>query len=133
VAEAGGQVRVTDTVPMKLLVRDAVEAMISLCDSLTGEQGLTSAVIRHPDLVRALQLLFEREWLAALQGSTEQGLRRGAALCGLQHRVDDLVVAGAAAEVAGESLAYLGLGRVGVAVKQRLGRHQHAGGAEAAL
>lgn len=61
-ADAGGHVRVTDTVPMKLLVRDGVEAMISLRDPLTGEQGLTSAVIRHPDLVRPLQLLFDREW-----------------------------------------------------------------------
>lgn len=61
-ADAGGHVRVTETVPMKLLVRDGVEAMISLRDPVTGEQGLTSAVIRHPDLVRPLQLLFEREW-----------------------------------------------------------------------
>jgi len=61
-ADAGGQVRVTGTIPMKLLVRDGVEAMISLRDPVTGEQGMTSAVIRHPDLVRPLQLLFDREW-----------------------------------------------------------------------
>jgi len=60
--EAGGDVRVSDAVPMKLLVRDGVEAMISLRDPVTGEQGLTSAVIRHPDLVGPLQLLFDREW-----------------------------------------------------------------------
>lgn len=65
-AEAGGDVRVTETVPMKLLVRDGVEAMISLRDPITGEQGLTSAVIRHPDLVRPLELLFEREWKRGL-------------------------------------------------------------------
>lgn len=61
-ADASGQLRVTDRVPMKLLVRDGVEAMISLRDPITGEQGLTSPVIRHPDLVRPLQLLFGREW-----------------------------------------------------------------------
>jgi len=60
--DAGGDVRVSDAVPMKLLVRDGVEAMISLRDPATGEQGLTSAVIRHPDLVGPLQLLFDREW-----------------------------------------------------------------------
>ena len=60
--EAGGEARVAETVPMKLLVRDGVEAMISLRDPVTGAQGLTSAIIRHPDLVRPLQLLFEREW-----------------------------------------------------------------------
>lgn len=59
---AGGRARVAERVPMKLLVRDGVEAMISLRDAVTGEQGLTSAVIRHPDLVGPLQLLFEREW-----------------------------------------------------------------------
>lgn len=46
---------------MKLLVRDGVEAIISLRDSVTGEQGLTSAVIHPPNLVGPLQLLFERE------------------------------------------------------------------------
>lgn len=60
--EAGGTVRATREVPMKLLVRDGVEAMISLRDPVTGEQGLASAVIRHPDLVGPLQLLFDREW-----------------------------------------------------------------------
>ena len=73
-AEAGGHVRVTDTVPMKLLVRDGEEAMISLRDPVTGEQGLTSAVVRHPDLVGPLQLLFDREW------------ERGSSLAPTRHR-----------------------------------------------
>ena len=42
------------------------------------------------------------------------------------HRADDLVVAGAAAEVAGQPVAHLGLGRVRVLVEQRLGRDQEA-------
>ena len=60
--EAGGEARAAPDVSMKLLVRDGVEAMFSLRDPVTGEQGLASAVIRHPDLVRSLQLLFDREW-----------------------------------------------------------------------
>jgi hypothetical protein len=64
-AGAGGAVRVADSVPMKLLVRDGVEAMLSLRNPQTGEQGLTSVVIHHPDLVGPLQLLFDREWEAA--------------------------------------------------------------------
>lgn len=62
---AGGEARVVDELPMKLLVRDGVEAMISLRDPMTGEVGLTSAIIRHPDLVRPLELMFERAWRKA--------------------------------------------------------------------
>src|SRR5207248_7983587 len=48
-------------------------------------------------------------------------------------RLDDVVVAGAAAEVALEPHADLLLRRVGVALEQLLGRHDHAGRAEPAL
>src|ERR1700722_7905011 len=48
-------------------------------------------------------------------------------LCGRQHRANDLVVAGAAAQVAGEPVAHLGFARVGIAVQQRLGGDQYAG------
>jgi len=76
--EAGGAARVTDAVPMKLLVRDGVEAMISLRDPVTGAQGLTSAVIRHPDLVGPLQLLFDKEWKRGRRLTpTPQDGRRG--------------------------------------------------------
>src|SRR3546814_16857499 len=50
-----------------------------------------------------------------------------------QHGLDDLVVPGAAAEVARQPVAGLGLGRVGMPLKQRLRRSQQARGAEAAL
>ena len=49
------------------------------------------------------------------------------------HRAHDRLVAGAAAEVAREPAADLVVRRVGVAVEQRLRRHEHAGRAEAAL
>src|SRR6266550_8605302 len=48
-------------------------------------------------------------------------------------RLDDVVVAGTAAEVALEPHADLLLGRVGVALEQLLGRHDHARRAEPAL
>src|SRR3546814_9626802 len=43
---------------------------------------------------------------------------------GVEHRVDDLVVAGAAAQIAGQPIANFGLVRVRVLLQQRLGGHQ---------
>ena len=51
----------------------------------------------------------------------------------LEHGADDLVVAGAAAQIAGQPVAHLGLGRVRVALQQRLGGDQEARRADAAL
>src|SRR5262245_17448191 len=52
---------------------------------------------------------------------------------GVERRRHDAGVAGAAAQVAGQRLAHVGLARIAV-VAQELGeRHQHAGRAEAAL
>ena len=50
-----------------------------------------------------------------------------------QHRLDDLAVAGAAAQHARERLLDLGLARPRVRAQQRLGAHQHSGRADAAL
>src|SRR6266853_3192601 len=50
-----------------------------------------------------------------------------------QHRLDDVLVAGAAAEVAGQRPAHVLLGGVGIVVEQRLGGHHHARSAESAL
>src|ERR1700758_2955927 len=50
-----------------------------------------------------------------------------------QHRLHDVLVAGAAAEVAGQRPADVLLGGVRVLVQQGLGRHHHAGRAEPAL
>jgi sugar-specific transcriptional regulator TrmB len=61
-AQAGGKVRVAETIPMKLIVCDRKEAMTSLRDPTTGEQGLSNVVIRHPDIVHSLELLFDDEW-----------------------------------------------------------------------
>src|SRR5579884_564549 len=63
------------------------------------------------------------------------GCRRLAAQLGgaVLNRLDDVHVAGAATEVAGDAEPDLRLGRVGVLVQQRLGGHDHPGRAEAAL
>jgi sugar-specific transcriptional regulator TrmB len=60
--EAGGECRVTDEIPMKLLVRDETEAVVSLRDARSGEQTITSVAIRHPDLAKPLGLLFREQW-----------------------------------------------------------------------
>src|ERR1700720_1193219 len=52
---------------------------------------------------------------------------------GPQHRLHDVLVAGAAAEVAGQRPAHVLLGRVGVFVEERLGGHHHPRCAEPAL
>ena len=57
----------------------------------------------------------------------------GLAARGCQHGLDDLLVAGAATQVAGEAFLDLGAGRVRGERQQRLGRDQLAGDAEPAL
>src|SRR3954452_17328874 len=52
---------------------------------------------------------------------------------GVEHGAQDLVVVGAAAQIAGQPVAGLFLGRVRVVVEQRLGRDDKARRAEAAL
>src|SRR5262245_8138127 len=51
----------------------------------------------------------------------------------IQNGVDDRLVAGAATNIAGDGLGHVLARRCRVALEQRLGRHQHARGAEAAL
>src|ERR1051325_7537287 len=68
--------------------------------------------------------------------SPRGGRRRGLAADPrprVEHGADDLVVAGAAAKIAGKPIAGLFLGRVLVLVEQRLRRDDKDGGAEAAL
>ena len=63
----------------------------------------------------------------------ERGRDHAPASRGRQHRAHDVVVAGAAAEVALEPEPDLALGRVGVLLEQRDRGEHHARGAEAAL
>jgi len=59
---AGAEVRVLDSIPMKLLVRDGEEAMVSLRNPLTGRQSPISIIMRHPDLIAPLKAMFEQAW-----------------------------------------------------------------------
>jgi sugar-specific transcriptional regulator TrmB len=68
---AGGEVRVLDEVRMKLLICGPDRALISLRDSATGEQSSLSTVVRHPDLVEPLRLLFEQHWSEATPPQSE--------------------------------------------------------------
>jgi HTH-type transcriptional regulator, sugar sensing transcriptional regulator len=65
IARHGGHVRVLAGLPMKLMVRDGEEALISLRDAGTGAQSVTTVAVRHPDLVAPLGTLFEQQWRKA--------------------------------------------------------------------
>lgn len=64
-AKAGAAVRVADQLPMKLLVRDGVEAMVSLRDPSTGQVSPTSVLIHNADLVKPLVEMFAGSWKTA--------------------------------------------------------------------
>lgn len=64
-ADRGVEVRFGDEIPMKLVIRDEEEAMVSLRDPVTGEQSLSNVVISHRDLVAPLAILFEGAWAKA--------------------------------------------------------------------
>jgi HTH-type transcriptional regulator, sugar sensing transcriptional regulator len=63
--DRGVEVRFTDEIPMKLVIRDEEEAMVSLRDPVSGEQSLSNVLISHRDLVAPLRILFERAWAEA--------------------------------------------------------------------
>src|SRR5207245_6121574 len=74
------------------------------------------------------------------RGGNPEGLRREGSfrflrhtLGGELHRLDDLLVAGAAAQVPADRIADLRLGRVGIRIQEGLSRYQHARSAVAAL
>src|SRR4249920_1231828 len=58
--------------------------------------------------------------------STPSGLRAGHRPGGVEDRLHDVLVAGAAAEVALQGLAHLFVGRVRVLLQEARGRHDHA-------
>src|SRR5882672_1559196 len=75
-------------------------------------------------------------WRKMARASVSDGFRSSdppAGLRRLEDRADDPVMGPAAAQIAGKSEPDLGLARLLVAVEQRLGQHDHAGDAVAAL
>src|SRR5213592_3953564 len=79
------------------------------------------------------------QWVACSAAISRPSARRRSGLVGPLllrrplHRVDDVLVAGAAADVPRDGPADLLLARVGVLLQQRGGHQQHRRGAEAAL
>ncbi len=59
---AGAQVKISQQLPMKLIVADDRAAICALRDPITGQQSLTSLRIEHPDFAQAMRLLFESIW-----------------------------------------------------------------------
>jgi sugar-specific transcriptional regulator TrmB len=64
---AGGEVRVARSAPLKLVVRDdGAEGLVGLSNPAVRDSP-TCVSIRHAELAAPLQLLFNREWRAALR------------------------------------------------------------------
>jgi sugar-specific transcriptional regulator TrmB len=61
----GEEIRFASYVPMKMIVRDGREVIISLEDPATAEATVTSLVIEHRALAEACDMLFEKVWAAA--------------------------------------------------------------------
>ena len=92
-----------------------------------GRQRIRAEFFRPGHLARAIDLLDPRTHAMA-------HVRSGARpRCEIQHRLDDLAVAGAAAQHAAERILHLRLARGGDAGEQVGRRHQHRRSADAAL
>src|SRR5215471_7400086 len=61
---AGVQVRVSDSLPMKLAVFDGQFGMIALLDPVITRPAWTSVVFRHEGMGEAMKALFEERWTA---------------------------------------------------------------------
>jgi sugar-specific transcriptional regulator TrmB len=64
-ARQGEEIRLASYVPMKMIVRDGREVIISLEDAATAEATVTSLVIEHRALAEACEILFEKVWVTA--------------------------------------------------------------------
>ena len=61
-AELGEEVRLVQTVPMKMTVVDGVAAAFNMPDPVGGRRSVTTLVVRHPALAGTLRLAFEAVW-----------------------------------------------------------------------
>lgn len=64
--EIGEEIRISGTLPLKMLLIDGVVAMVSLQSNDTSKFKLTSMVVEHTDLTNALQELFNLYWSNSL-------------------------------------------------------------------
>lgn len=63
-ADAGVEVRITESLPLKLLIQDDEAVMISLGDLDSTRSSLTSLTAEHSELTAAMVELFETRWEA---------------------------------------------------------------------
>ena len=63
-AEAGVEVRITENLPLKLLIQDSDAVMISLRDLDETSTSVTSLTAEHSELTAAMVELFEMRWEA---------------------------------------------------------------------
>jgi sugar-specific transcriptional regulator TrmB len=73
----GEEIRLASYVPMKMIVRDGREVIISLEDPATAETTVTSLVIEHRALAEACEILFEKVWVTAAPIKTGAGEKGG--------------------------------------------------------
>src|SRR5205814_2038326 len=157
----GGELHVIREVAAELLVEDGSARLDGRLDAEDARVGLARSEYVHVDDGRLRKVVDvaagpgdQSRVFAPLDGGADHlgyrhceippsslgDWRRRFALGTRRHhlrrrldRLDDVVVAGAAAEVALEPQADLLLRRAGVALEQLLGRHDHAGRTEPAL
>lgn len=60
--EAGEQARFVTELPMKLGIIDERKVMFAMPDPVAGHDGLTTVIIDHPALAKALKIAFESVW-----------------------------------------------------------------------
>lgn len=63
--EAGEQVRIAETVPMRMCVVDGTHVLMSLRDPVPGEASTTNLLIEHPALAQCLTYAFDAIWAEA--------------------------------------------------------------------
>jgi sugar-specific transcriptional regulator TrmB len=61
-AQAGGEIRLIDSLPMKLALFDTLRGMISLDDPVVSHSRITALVFEHESLASAMRSLFEEFW-----------------------------------------------------------------------
>jgi sugar-specific transcriptional regulator TrmB len=69
----GAEVRVEPEHPLKVIIRDEVEAAVAVRHSPRRRRDVTTLIVRQPDIVRALMEVFQRQWEGASAVSLDEG------------------------------------------------------------
>ena len=64
--EAGEEIRVAYELPMKMIIFDKRIALFALRDKITSKPSLTTMIIEHPDIAKALKETFNMYWQKAM-------------------------------------------------------------------